>query len=81
MQTGKKNDIFVLQLSYGHCVSKKGFYAIFISCWDDGRDINIQLKPAMDVFGFNKDMIEIFDNYCDYYFQEIFFLLFYLVYL
>ena len=67
MQTGKKNDIFVLQLSYGHCVSKKGYYVIFISCWDDGRDINIQLKPAMDVFGFNKDMIEIFDNYCDYY--------------
>ena len=21
----------------------------------------------MDVLGFNKDMIEIFDNYCDYY--------------
>ena len=67
MQTGQKNDIFILQLSYGHCVSKKGYYVIFISCWDDGRDINIQLKPAMDVFGFNKDMIEIFDNYCDYY--------------
>ena len=67
MQTGQKNDIFILQLSYGHCVSKKGYYVIFISCWDDGRDINIQLKPAMDVLGFNKDTIDIFDMNCDYY--------------
>ena len=67
MQTGQKNDIFILQLSYGHCVSKKGYYVIFISCWDDGRDINIQLKPVMDVFGFNKDTIDIFDMNCDYY--------------
>ena len=67
MQTGQKNDIFILQLSYGHCISKKGYYVIFLSCWDDGRDINLQLKPAMDVFGFDKDMIEIFDMNCDYY--------------
>ena len=67
MQTGQKNDIFVLQLSYGHCVSRKGYYVIFISCWDDGREINQQLKPVMDVFGFNKDMIEIFDMNYDYY--------------
>ena len=66
-QTGLKNDIYLLQLSYGHCVSKKGFYVIFISCWDDGRDINLQLKPIMDVLGFNKDMIEIIDMNYDYY--------------
>ncbi len=66
-QTGLKNDIFVLQLGYGHCVSRKGYYIIFISCWDDGRDINQQLKPVMDVLGLNKDMIEIFDMNCDYY--------------
>jgi Rab GDP dissociation inhibitor len=66
-QTGLKNDIFVLQLGYGHCVSRKGYYIIFISCWDDGRDINQQLKPVMDVLGLNKDMIEIFDMNCEYY--------------
>ena len=67
MQIGQKNDIYILRLSYGHCVTKKGYYVIFLSCWDDGRNINQQLKPAMDVFGFNKDMIEIFDINCDYY--------------
>ena len=66
-QTGQKNDIFILQLSYGHCVSRKGYFIIFISCWDDGRNINQQLKPAMDVLNFNKNTIEIFDMYCDYY--------------
>ena len=54
MQTGGKNDIYLLQLSYGHCVSKKGFYVIFISSWDDGRNINQQLKPVMDVLNIDK---------------------------
>ena len=67
MQTGGKNDIYLLQLSYGHCVSKKGYYVIFISCWDDGRDINQQLKPVMDVLNFEKDKIDIFDMSSDYY--------------
>ena len=67
MQTGGKNDIYLLQLSYGHCVSKKGFYVIFISSWDDGRNINQQLKPVMDVLNLDKDTIEIFDMYSDYY--------------
>ena len=67
IQTGLKNDIYLLQLSYGHCVSKKGFYVVFVSCWDDGRDVNVQLKPIMDVLGFNKDLIEIIDMNCDYY--------------
>ena len=50
-QTGKKNDIFILQLGYGHCVCKKGYYVVVISTFDDKTDINRQLAPAMEIIG------------------------------
>ena len=66
-QTGLKNDIFILKLSYGHCICRKGYSVFFISCWDDGREIDMQLKSVMDALEINKNMADIFDMRDDYY--------------
>ena len=66
-QTGMKDDIYILRSSYGHCISRKGFCVFFMSCWDDGRNFDLQLKPAMDVLEINKNIVDIFDMKCDYY--------------
>ena len=66
-QTGLKNDIFILKLSYGHCICRKGYSVFFISCWDDGREIDMQLKSLMDALEINKNMADIFDMRDDYY--------------
>ena len=63
-QIGKKNDIFILQLGYGHCITKKGYYAVFISTFDDETDINKQLAPAMEIIG---NTLECFDKIYSYY--------------
>ena len=63
-QTGKKNDIFILQLGYGHCVCKKGYYVVIISTLDDNDNINKQLAPAMDIIG---NILESFDQTYSYY--------------
>ena len=63
-QIGKNNDIFILQLGYGHCVCKKGYYVIIISTFDDKTDINKQLAPAMDIIG---NTLECFEKAYPYY--------------
>ena len=63
-QIQSNNDIFILQLSYGHCTCKKGYYVIFISTFDDSNNINKQLAPAMDIIG---ETLECFDRTYLYY--------------
>ena len=63
-QIGKKNDIYILQLGYGHCVCKKGYYIIFISTFDDETEINSQLAPAMEIIG---STLECLDKVYTYY--------------
>ena len=63
-QTGKKNDIYILQLGYGHCICKKGYYVVIISTFDDNSEINKQLAPAMDIIG---NIIDFFDKKYIYY--------------
>jgi Rab GDP dissociation inhibitor len=63
-QIGKKNDIFILQLGYGHCITKKGYYVVVISTFDDESDINKQLAPAMEIIG---NTLECFDKTYSYY--------------
>ena len=63
-QIGRNNDIFILQLGYGHCVCKKGYYFVVISTYDDGNDINKQLASAMKIIG---NTLECFDKVYSYY--------------
>ena len=63
-QIGKKNDIYILQLGYGHCVCKKGYYIIIISTFDDETEINSQLAPAMEIIG---STLECLDKVYTYY--------------
>lgn len=63
-QINRKNDIFILQLGYGHCVCKKGYYVVFISSFLDSNDINKQLTPAMEIIG---NTLDSFDKIYSYY--------------
>ena len=63
-QINGKNDIFILQLGYGHCVCKKGYYIVFISTFIDSININKQLAPAMEIIG---NTIECFDKIYSFY--------------
>ena len=63
-QIKRDYDIFILQLGYGHCVSKKGYYIVVISTFDDGNDINKQLAPAMEIIG---NTLECLDKIYSYY--------------
>ena len=63
-QIGRNYDIYILQLGYGHCVCKKGYYVIIISTFDDKNDINKQLASAMDIIG---NAFECFDKIYSYY--------------
>ena len=63
-QINGKNDIFILQLGYGHCVCKKGYYVVFISSFIDSNNINKQLAPAMEIIG---NTLECFDKIYSFY--------------
>ena len=63
-QIKRNYDIFILQLGYGHCACKKGYYIIVISTFDDANNINKQLAPAMDIIG---NTLECFDKIYTYY--------------
>ena len=63
-QIKRDYDIFILQLGYGHCICKKGYYIVVISTFDDGNDINKQLAPAMEIIG---NTLECLDKIYPYY--------------
>ena len=63
-QIKRDYDIFILQLGYGHCICKKGYYIVVISTFDDGNDINKQLAPAMEIIG---NALECLDKIYPYY--------------
>ena len=48
-QIGRNYDIYILQLGYGHCACKKGYYVIIISTFDDKNDIN-KVLPIYEYF-------------------------------
>ena len=66
-QIGRKYDIYILVLGNGHCVSKKGYYLVFLSTVDDNSEIQFQLQSAMDIIG---NVSEFFDK-VDYYYEPI----------